>query len=97
MLDRTNDETALVKRRDPVASRLTNNYTSVPKSFPTLAVSAIAKAPQNVTRAVALTTWTPPAFAPTAIWATHPNSAFDCRTRGRPKSITEMCLAPNSS
>jgi hypothetical protein len=40
--------------------------TAVPTKAPMPAVSAIAKAPQNVTRAVALRTFAPPALAPIA-------------------------------
>jgi hypothetical protein len=43
-----------------------NLQTTVPKSFPTPAVSAIANAPQNVTRAVARRTLAPPALPPIA-------------------------------
>lgn len=37
------------------------NYTTAPNNAPTPAVSAIAKAPQNVTRMAALVTGAPPA------------------------------------
>lgn len=40
--------------------------TAVPTSTPIPAVSAIAKAPQKVTRSVAIMTFAPPAFAPIA-------------------------------
>jgi hypothetical protein len=47
--------------------------TTVPNNFPIPEVSAIASAPQNVTRAVARTTFAPPALAPIA-----PRSARKC-------------------
>src|SRR6188768_4054570 len=46
--------------------RRANLQTTVPKSLPIPAVSAIANAPQNVTRAVARRMFAPPAFAPIA-------------------------------
>ena len=46
------------------------SYTTAPKSAPTPAVSAIASAPQNVTRKAAFVTGAPPAWAPNP-----PNSA----------------------
>lgn len=41
-------------------------HTTVPNTFPIPAVSAIAKAPQKVTRAAARRMFAPPAFAPMA-------------------------------
>src|SRR4029079_3389902 len=41
-----------------------NLHITVPKSFPIPAVRAIARAPQNVTRAVARRAFAPPALAP---------------------------------
>jgi hypothetical protein len=46
-----------------------NRQIAAPKTFPMLAVRAIAKAPQNVTRTVARKTFAPRALAPMAVCA----------------------------
>ena len=63
--------------------------TTVPKSFPMPAVSAIAKAPQNVTRAVARNTFAPPVFAPIApSRARKPRDAADTMGTSAPAGDT---------
>jgi hypothetical protein len=48
------------------SGRELKSHTTVPTNFPIPAVSAIANAPQNVTRTVARRILAPPAFAPIA-------------------------------
>src|ERR1700674_2320133 len=63
--------------------------TTVPKSLPMPPVRAIAKAPQNVTRAVARRTFAPPVLAPIAPRrARKPNDAADTRGTSAPGGDT---------
>src|SRR5450759_1954007 len=66
-----------------------NLQTTVPNNFPIPAVSAIAKAPQNVTRAVARRTLAPPALAPMApSSARKPKDAADTIGTSAPAGAT---------
>src|ERR1700686_4654477 len=63
--------------------------TTAPKSLPMPAVRAIAKAPQNVTRAVARRTFAPPVLAPIAPRrARKPKDAADTRGTSAPGGDT---------
>ena len=61
----------------------------MPKSLPIPAVRAIARAPQNVTRAVARRTFAPPALAPIAPEGRTLDFASEPRPRARASSTTD--------